>query len=143
MNIISCKTILIVILLFSHNLSATEEISKPIATTEDFSKWIVGTEWKCTEFRKGKKIRVVRRFYPKKVMMIQEHTQQWTPGKPIVKLKYDVMSRNILQYGTFKWAATFAKDEDEDHYTEFRAVSNSFKNQRPSLGSYMGRFKYE
>lgn len=101
---------------------------------EELAKWIVGTEWKATEQRKGKWIQLVRRFHPNGVMKNQQGVSKWTAGHPIQTYDYKVLSENSMQFGTLKWAIVF----DED-FTKYKAKSSKIKHA--GRGKLLGRFK--
>lgn len=111
-----------------------EAVHIPLPTTKlELKDWLVGTEWKTHEYRKGKRISITRRFYPNGVMKNQ-HSNVWKVGEPIETFKYKVITENSIQYGSLHWGAVF-----NDDFTLYTASSKAKKDK--AKGVFRCRFE--
>ena len=97
-----CTTLLLSFLVTLNCFSESLEFKRP-QTEEELKTWIVGTEWKTREMRKGKRISIIRRFYPQGIMKIQSGVSRWAEGEPINDFKYKIVTHKSIEYGPLRW----------------------------------------
>jgi len=81
-------------------------------TKEELAKWIAGTEWgmrepKTNSGKEGSKM--VRRFLPDGVMLCQSKILKWDKSRDPGIVKYRILSKNSIVYGTAGWTIVFDK----------------------------------
>ncbi|MEM6885224.1 MAG: hypothetical protein AAF571_09345 [Verrucomicrobiota bacterium] len=112
-----------------------EERSLPM-TKEEFANWIVGTEW-SDRFRyesrdSGKG--VVRRFAADGIMYFQKETRKWDEENFIYKGRYEIIDKNTIQFGPYKWSATLSED--------FKKYKGTSQEQNGEVkGKFVRRFE--
>lgn len=127
-----CAILLLSFLMNLSGYSGPMTFERP-QTKEDLIEWIAGTEWKSREMHGGKRVSVIRRFYPNGVIKAQIGVARWTEGVPVIDIKYKVLTHKTFEYGSLRWSVIL--DENFERYT-----GTSNKREDKSRGALLGRF---